>query len=328
MLIGVLISLLCLWLAVRHVPFSDLRSVVAGADWMWLAVAVVMELLYVLSRAQLLTVILDNEVRFIDAFWAENLGYLFTNILPLRMGDAARVLVMSQRSGLSLARVTGAAIIERVFDVFTILLALAAVFPFMNVPGRMESVGGIFAALVLVAIAAMLFAVRFGTHAERLIRYFCGWIPGLPVEKILEMWRELLQGLTMLSNHRLALRVQAYEVLSWGLNIFTYYCIMRAFQPDAGMVEAVFMVVVLCFAVSVPSSPGFIGVFQWAGQQALVLPFAAKYNLPTALAIALISHATYYITTSLLGALGLFQQDISFGSIRRRLTGEEPSGAL
>ena len=73
--IGVLISLLCLWLAVRHVPISDLRSVLAEARYSWLALALFTQFLSVLSRAQLWVALLDNEPRFIDAFWSESIGY-------------------------------------------------------------------------------------------------------------------------------------------------------------------------------------------------------------------------------------------------------------
>jgi uncharacterized membrane protein YbhN (UPF0104 family) len=55
----------------------------------------------------------------------------------------------------------------------------------------------------------------------------------------------------------------------------------------------------------VPSSPGFVGVFQLVGQQALVLPFGSKYDLATALAITLTAHLTYYLLTTLLGLVGL-----------------------
>lgn len=56
-----------------------------------------------------------------------------------------------------------------------------------------------------------------------------------------------------------------------------------------------------------PSSPGFIGVYQFAGQQALVLPFGTKYDASTALAIALVSHLAYYLLTSVIGVIGLWQ---------------------
>ena len=67
------------------------------------------------------------------------------------------------------------------------------------------------------------------------------------------------------------------------------------------------MVVALSLAVSVPSSPGFVGVFQLVGKQALVLPFGAKYDMATALAITLGLHVVYYLVTTILGLIGLMK---------------------
>ena len=77
------------------------------------------------------------------------------------------------------------------------------------------------------------------------------------------------------------------------------------------------MMVSLSLAVIVPSSPGFIGVFQFVGQQALVIPFGEKYSDSSALAIALIAHIVYYIVSTLLGIIGLWRIGQSFAGLMR-----------
>ncbi len=96
-----------------------------------------------------------------------------------------------------------------------------------------------------------------------------------------------------------------------------YWCVLRAFQPLARPVEAAFVVAALSLAITVPSSPGFIGVFQWVGQQALVLPFGAKYDLASALAITLTAHLVYYLLTTALGVIGLWRFGQSFAQLGR-----------
>ena len=77
------------------------------------------------------------------------------------------------------------------------------------------------------------------------------------------------------------------------------------------------MMVSLSFAVIVPSSPGFIGIFQFIGQQALVIPFGLKYSVSSALAIALIAHLVYYILSTLLGIIGVWRIGQSFTNLMR-----------
>ena len=133
-------------------------------------------------------------------------------------------------------------------------------------------------------------------------------------------WQEVVSGLLPLTHWQKALAACGWSLGCWVLSIAMYWCVLRSFQADGTFLEATFMVVALSFAVAIPSSPGFIGIFQLAGQQALVLPFGAKYDVATALAITITAHLTYYLLTTALGLLGLWQLGESFGHLGRMLT--------
>jgi glycosyltransferase 2 family protein len=133
----------------------------------------------------------------------------------------------------------------------------------------------------------------------------------------LERWDELVEGLAPLLEWRMALRAVVWSVLTWVPSIATQWCVILMFQPAATPVEATFMLVVLAFAVAVPSSPGFIGVYQLAGQQALVLPFGDKYGASAALAVALTGHLLYWLTTTGLGVIGLWWFGTSLSGLAR-----------
>ena len=110
----------------------------------------------------------------------------------------------------------------------------------------------------------------------------------------------------------------------WAPSVAMYWCVLKGFRADATPVEATFLVVALCLAVTIPSSPGAFGIVHWVGQQALVLPFGAKYDLTGALAIILTAHLAYYISTSLLGIAGLSIFGLSFRNLRFRIEEEPP----
>jgi uncharacterized membrane protein YbhN (UPF0104 family) len=86
-----------------------------------------------------------------------------------------------------------------------------------------------------------------------------------------------------------------------------YFCSTRAFNEQGALLEAAFLVVAISLAITVPSSPGFVGVFQLVGQQALALPFGAKGDVASALAITLAAHLTYYVLTTILGVLATWR---------------------
>jgi glycosyltransferase 2 family protein len=79
-------------------------------------------------------------------------------------------------------------------------------------------------------------------------------------------------------------------------------------------------VTVLAFVgvgISVPSAPGYVGVFHWAATAALEV-----FGVPrsTALAYALIYHASAIVPITLAGWLYLLREQISLGEARRAPT--------
>lgn len=314
---GFAISGLCLWLALRHVPVATLIVALNQASYIWLVPAVIIQLLAVLTRAERWRVLLDSQVNLSDAFWAQGIGYLFTNVLPFRLGEPARIAALAARGHLPLAHVAATAILERLLDVATVLLVLAGILPVMNVPVTVQQAGMLFGLMVVIGLGFIIALVNQGDRGTALIRSWGRRLLPRYAEAITARWQELLQGFAGVTQARVAGPVVAWSAASWACSIGMYWCVLRAFQPLARPVEAAFMVTALSLAVTVPSGPGFIGVFQWVGQQALVLPFGVKYDAANALAITLIVHFIYYLLTTALGVMGLWQFGESFTQLGR-----------
>jgi uncharacterized protein (TIRG00374 family) len=249
-------------------------------------------------------------------------GYLFTNILPLRLGEPARVIVMSERCQLPVVQVAASALVERLLDVATIILVLILLLPWMQIPALVARAGILFGALVLLACLALLLAVRFSRQMESLLCAVCGRLRILSEAALIARWRELVDGLAPLLHWTLAVRVVAWSILTWTCSIAVNWCVLRAFQPNATWLTAGFVVVALSLAITVPSSPGFVGVYQFVGQQALVLPFGGSYTPASALAITLASHIAYYLISTLTGVIGLWRLGESFMGLWRIIQAE------
>ena len=63
---------------------------------------------------------------------ATMIGYLYNNILPARAGEAARIIVLTQRSSSPLIETTGTVMVERVYDVVTILVIFFVAEPWLS----------------------------------------------------------------------------------------------------------------------------------------------------------------------------------------------------
>jgi glycosyltransferase 2 family protein len=315
------ISVMCLILAFRHVPIADLGMLLANGHYAWLVLAFVVQTFSTLARSQRWAVLLRARGHLADSFWSQGIGYLFTNTLPFRMGEPARVIAMSQRCSLPFFQVASSAVIERLLDAATCVLAFVLVLPFVAVPRVVAKAGIALGVLALTGLSVLLMAAHSKKFSEVTLPWLVAKMRWLPSETILRWWREIVVGLASLTNWRLFGVAVFWSVTTWFLSVTTTWCTIRVLCPQGAFVEAAFLIVVLAFAVSVPSSPGFIGVFQLAGQQALVLPFPDRYAPETALAIVLLAHLLYYIFSSIIGIIGLWKLNLSFAGLSRVISG-------
>jgi len=97
--------------------------------------------------------------------------------------------------------------------------------------------------------------------------------------------------------------------------------------PGSSFVEPAFATVALAFGVTVPSSPGFLGVYQLVGQQALMTPFPDRYSATSALSIALVANMLDLIPPSVLGVIGLLRLGVSMGTLRHPERQPDPEAA-
>ncbi len=319
--IGFTLSILFLYFALRKVPLSSLAESLADAEFIWLAAALAIQILALLPRAKRWLVILEPEGTFGEAFTSQNIGYLFNNIFPLRVGEIARILVMARVCGIPIVRVGTSVVLERVLDVIFVTLGLMIALSGIMIPDGYLSGVRLLIWLVGVVVLFLILFVRFYPRLDRLFRSLLLKMPGKFTERILVFWSQALDIIKLFSDVNHTLRLLAWFLVSWLLSIALYWCTLRAFVPDPTILEVVLMISILALSFLIPSSPGYLGVFQFVGQQALVIPFGSKYNPVTAFAIALTVHATFYITTSLFGIVGVGRIGLSIANIRKEVEG-------
>ncbi|MGD9872697.1 MAG: lysylphosphatidylglycerol synthase transmembrane domain-containing protein [Kiritimatiellia bacterium] len=312
------ISIMCLYFAFRGVPFKELGSHLSGGKYWWLIPALLLQVLGIMARAQRWIVLLNAKGCLVRAFWSQCVGYLFTNILPFRMGEPARVIALSRACRLPLVQVAATAIVERLMDAASCLLALLVILPLLSLPPMVAAGARIMAVLCVAGFAGLLVLAHFPAWSERLMAWIAPRVRLFSPDTLLARWHELLDGVMALKTPKAFFSAAFWSFATWLCSFLTAWVCILVFVPDGSFVEGVFIIVALSVAVSVPSSPGFIGIYQLAGQQALVLPFAGKYDDASALTITLALHLMYYAPTTLLGVAALWKLNLS----RKKLAAE------
>lgn len=326
--IGVGVSVACLWLAVSQAPLGLLADGLRQVNYWWLVPAGLANLLVNWARGCRWRALLANRGPQEEYFWAQAIGIAVTNLLPLRAGDAARMLILSRRAGLPLAQVAASLVLEWLTDLAVVLALLTGLLLLMDVPPAVTVTGLALGALLVLASTAVIVLLLFGHRLTGLVERVAGRLPDRSARWGLETWRHLLTTLEPLHDLRMVLQVLGWSTLLWVTGICSFWATIEAVAPGAHPIEPAFALTALALGVALPSSPGFIGVYQLIGQQALVTPFPDRYTAASALLIAVLSHATYYLVTTALGLLGLARLGLSLQAAAPSATPPPPQNEM
>ena len=313
---GIALSAIFLWLAFRRVEFADLAASFRLADFRWLIVYPAFATALNLIRSEIWRLLLRKRVTVADAFWGYSIGFLVNNVMPFRMGEAARIGVLARKRHMPIVEVAAAAGIERVLDMISVLVILAIVLPLTTATMGMQHAAAVAAGMTTVVIAGIVVVIAFEERIEGLVEAVFRRLTSAHADAFVHRWRQLTRGLLVLRQPSIAIPSTLGALAVWALTVVLQWTVMRAFQPAAGMLDAALMVGVVSIAAAIPAAPGAIGTYQMVGQQALTLPFPALYTMSSALAIALVSHAASYVFSSILGVIGLWYFGVSLAAFK------------
>jgi glycosyltransferase 2 family protein len=321
-LLGLLVSAVALGLLLA---LSDLDQVAASfrrARPTLLLAAVPLIATSFLTRARAWQLLLPAPVPLGAVFSALSQGYLVNTVLPLRLGDPARALLLARDSGLPALRVLPSVVVERYLDlvfILTLLLASGAALGVAAV-GSLPTTA-LWVALVPIQLAAAaLVLMLVARHRERLTAAL-GRAEG-PWHAARRLLGDALAGLAVLERPSRFAHASAWLGVTWLQAVAVYWLCLRAFVPAPGVVPVAFGLAVSAFGIALPSSPAGIGVVEAAWTGALTL---AGVDQAAAFAFAVSSHALTAAATVLLGGWAMARRGATPASLHRQLRDALPT---
>jgi uncharacterized membrane protein YbhN (UPF0104 family) len=188
--------------------------------------------------------------------------------------------------------------------------------PFVRMPQVAVVAGLGLGAIALCGLLVAALVLRYGQRGALVSRLITRWLPAQLASTALKQWTEMRRGLELLADVAEIRAVLGLSVHEWIGVLGIWWAIIQAIVPGASIVEPATALVATSVGLAIPSTPGFLGVFQYIGQQALVIPFPDRYTASTALAIAIVVHAMSYLVTSAAGVIGVLRLGLSFRQLR------------
>jgi glycosyltransferase 2 family protein len=297
---GFAISIVALLLVINGVDLAATADVLRTADPRWIAFGALFvcgDLLFRAVRWQrLVRPILV--VRYVHMLAYLLIGYLFNNVLPARIGEFVRSHYLGDREGISRASALGTVVVERVVDLVAVVAIASASLVVLSVRGYLASavlVGAGVTGLLLVGLAVGIAAHRL-PGADRIRAFVERW------PRVREAGRRLQDGLAVAGRPRTLVEALACSVVSWTAAILATAAVGQSIGLQLSLGQAALMTSGIALSSAIPAGPANFGTFEAA---AIVVGQAIGIGREQALALALISHVTILVITSVGGGISL-----------------------
>jgi uncharacterized protein (TIRG00374 family) len=346
--IGILVSIIALFFAFRQVNLQDVWAALAGVNYWLLAASLVPLVLFLVLRAFRWRLLFypQTGLRLLNLLAVINVGYLLSNIFPARLGDVARAYLIGDTEQVSRASAFSTIVAERVLDALCAVAGFFLVLPFAPLPDWMINSGIVIGAAALVAVIVFVVLVhrrewtlrlldrvlqalhwpdretmaRFWARlSERTHLPFLARLPWVERAELSGMAGSLIDGLSGITTARLGPPLLLWSALIWVVISGFYWLVLLAFDPGQPFVAGLAVCSITALGMTVPASPGYIGVFEALGRETMVL-FGMEPE--PALSYILVAHAIVYIVYTALGLVSMAQQNVTYAEIQRRISAE------
>jgi hypothetical protein len=308
------VAFLLVW---RGPDWQRVGDAFQAVSWGWVVIALALNVLSVVVRAWAWRTVITQALPagrrppFPRVFSAFSVGLLGNAVLPGRIGELARVAVLTrdQPRGKGITgRLLGSVFAHRLFDLFPALILTAFVLVTAKTPRwaitslEIAIVAGIALFLATVLVAGLeRRPLPEGTRALR---------------KLFAMAR---LGLNVMREPAAAVAAALLQTAGWFIQLFAVWATMFAFGLDLQVSAAALVLLLMNVAMIFPLWPGNVGLLQAVVALPLV-SYGVAYSTGIAFGIGL-----QVIETSVgvgLGLLFLTREGMSLGTLRRMPTDE------
>lgn len=331
--IGIIFSTAAMYMAFRNIPLNELISYLQTVNYFWFLPALILGVFSFFIRVLRWKTIVNSvsPVSFMGIYHPLMTGFMLNCILPGRIGEIARPAILLKQEKIPFSTGMGTVVAERAFDLisliilFTLLISQVDVDPDLAVTfGNYELSAAIFESVCsgILKVAIVLIAGIILINIKSLRNIMGSTILSLPSclfflnatakkslsEKLLQPIVNLLEnfslGFTLLKSPKKIIACMVLSLMVWLTQAFSYH-IMTFGCPgvELSFIQTATVMVIICFAISLPSVPGFWGLWEAGGIFALSLFSVAREN---AAGYTLANHVVQIIPVIIIGMISAF----------------------
>lgn len=311
--LGLVVSLIFLYLAFQGQDFGKIGKALGEANYWWLLPALGAYFAGVWVRAVRWHFLLGpiKKVSINRLFPVVVIGYMANDVLPVRMGEVVRAYVLGKRENVSKTGTLATIVVERIMDGITMLLFLSGAALFVTINKDIEGIEKLASIVFLVFIVIFFVVASNRNTLLKLEAFGLKLLPSKIRPRVAGLADKFIDGLQVLRQWRDLLAVFGLSIAAWLCEAAMYWMVALAFSGLNLSWQAIIMTLAVANLFTlVPSTPGYVGPFDFAANKVLVSVFLAPAELAASYVILL--HAALYFPITLWGLFYWVREHFSF----------------
>lgn len=286
---ALVVSALAFWLTVHRFPLTDIFKILRSTDFSLFGPYLVLFVLIQIIRSWRWCLLLDPvaELEFSRVNAANAVGLLAVTLLPMRIGEIVRPMLVAAPPKLTILRALPSIVMERIVDgVFTAILLLIAL---LSLPDHFKGQAAMratgIAALIICAVLMSGILLLNGMRVwiasliGRGVRHLNpAW--GTPAEQWTDAW---VRAIRLPRSHARKLLLLLLTAVYWSLAAWSLQVLGWAVGLDLTLPMACAVTGAITLGAVVPAGPGMAGTLQVGAILALSL-FTPQETLLTKIA--------------------------------------------
>lgn len=241
-------------------------------------------------------------------FWVTAIGYLGNTFLPARAGELLRSYTLGQKEGISSSYVFATALTERIMDVIALVLTGSLLISAISdsVPAWLITTIHWMTIFGIIALVVFLLAPRFEGIIHKVIARI--HFPGDWNTRLTHFVSQFLLGTQAFIHPSRAAMFTLLAAMTWCMDGIGTMIFAKGLNLTLSFGQALLFLAALGLASALPSTPGYIGIYQFVA--VTVMP-AFDITPSQALTYIIAGQAVYIVTDVFWGSIGVWRLGIN-----------------
>jgi hypothetical protein len=247
------------------------------------------------------------------------IGYMANILMPAHLGELLRAYVLGKKRDVSASSTFATIVVERIIDVFALLLLMVFAILLYPFPDWISSAGYAMLIGTLGLFVFLILLKKYFASFESLLTFVFRPLPKGMQERLSRAIERFVLGIVPLRSGWDYLIVAVLSVTIWACYGFIIHLVLYAFDfvslYHLPWWTSLIVLVITTIGIVVPSSPGYVGTYHWLCQVSL-----SMFGIPAgpALSLGIVIHGVNFLPVLIVGLILAYYEGVEIFRVQNK----------